>query len=124
MKKLLMAAVALICVTMACTTMTACSSSENDVVGGVISYTPEGAVVGDGVEQLVALTAKANYTTAIEKVVGLFCTTSKDAEVIAACDKVYEGQRAQYSTWEGKIFIVKSNWDNTKDTIKTYVFER
>lgn len=119
-----MAAVALICMTLVCVSFPACSS-DNDESTSIISYVAEGSVSGEGNDAFPALAALASYTLAIEKAIGgSYCTSSKDAEVIAACDKVYETQRATYTSWKGTITISKHQGNDKSGTvIKTYKFE-
>lgn len=126
MKKLLMAAVALICMTLVCVSFSSCGSDDD---GGItiIQYSAEGVVTGSGDDAWPALAAQASYNEVIAKTIGgSYCTTSKDAEVKAACDKLYETQRAKYPSWKGTVTITKSvqGSDGDKETtvIAKYTF--
>ena len=124
MKKYLMAAVALICMTIVCVSFSACGSDDDETVS-LIGYVAEGSVTATGNDVGPGLVVLASYTTAIKQVTGdSYCSTSKDAEVIAACDKLYESQRATYTSWKGTINIKKNQVNgNSSTVIKTYTFE-
>ncbi len=126
MKKLLMAAVALICMTLVCVSFSSCGSDDD---GGItiISYSAKGVVTGSGTNSLDVFAAVSYNDTIAKTIGGSYCTTSKDAEVKAACDKLYETQRAKYSSWEGTVTITKyvqgSDGSNKETTvIATYTF--
>ncbi len=126
MKKYLMAAVALICMTITCVAFAACSTDE-DESKTLIFYSAEGNIgyVGsDTSESFQSAFAIANFNTAIKNVTGDYSTTSKDKEVIAACDKLYESQRANHPAWKGSVQILKymGTSDKTGTVIKTYQY--
>lgn len=127
MKKYLMVAVALICMTLICVSFSACSNTEYDETENIIRYDASGNVIGEGDENFGAqLYSWPYYNTVISEVLNgkSYTTSSKDAEVIAACDKLYESQRAKYSTWKGTITITKYKGlnDKTGTVLKTYTF--
>ncbi len=127
MKKYLMAAVSLICMTMTCVTFAACSS-ENDETANIIRYGANGSISAAGSnfsETFSGSLARTDYTTAIDSVVGgIYCTSSKDNEVIAACDKVYENHRTKHPSLKGSITITKYRGLNndTGTVLKTYQY--
>lgn len=128
MKKILMAAVALICMTLVCVSFSSCGSDDD---GGItiIRYSASGNVTGSGtITNSLNVIAAVSYNDVIAKTIGgSYCATSKDAEVKAACDELYETQRAKYSSWKGTVTITKyvqgSDGSNKETTvIATYTF--
>lgn len=122
-----MAAVALICMTMTCVAFAACSS-ENDETANIIYYRADGnvgAVGSDFSETFSSNFAVAEYNTAIESVAKNYDTVSKDNEVIAACDKVFDSHRTNHPSWKGSVTITKyQGVDNkTSKVLKTYTYE-
>ncbi len=122
MKHYLMAAVALICMTITCVAFTACSNN-TDERESIISYSATGTV--NAVDDMSALFAVASYNSAIKNVVPDYGTTEKDAEVIAACDKVYADHTANHPNYRGTVTITKFKGidDKTGTTLKTYEYK-
>ena len=123
MKKYLMAAVALICMTMTCVSLAACSSDDNDESKSIIYYRASGNISGSSLSDLYVI---SDYTTAINSVVGEtgYTNVAKDTEVIAACDAVRETHRTTHPTAEGTITITKYQGidDETGKVLKTYEY--
>lgn len=120
MKKYILAAVALICMTLTFV-MTSCNK-ENDERDNVISYSASLTINGGTVSDMKSV---GDYTTAIESVVGTYNTASKDAEVIAACDKVFQKHKDNKTTLKGAVNIKKfvGLSDKTGSILKTYTYE-
>lgn len=123
-----MAAVALICMTLTLF-MTSCSK-ESDERNNVVSYSASGSIhyIGtdiSGESAIEAGMAVPDYVSAIKSVVGDYNTSEKDAEVIAACEKVYQKHLAKNPKWSGEVTITKyvGLTDNTGTTIKTYTYK-
>lgn len=124
-KKYLMAAVALICMTLTFV-MSSCNK-ENDERNNVISYSASGEInpKDTSIADLTTMTAAGEYNTVIGQIVPLGNTENKDAEVIAACDNLYQKHKQKNLNWKGTITITKSVGliDKTTTTLKTYTFE-
>lgn len=105
----------------------AVSCSDDDVPEvRIITYIANGSV--SAVNDMSGLFAVPQYTEVIQGVLGgSYTDKERDADVIAACDKLYETQRANHPAWKGTISIEKivSASGETKPgtVIKTYKFE-
>ena len=86
---------------------TSCSEEDEP---GLYVYTATGSLSASGSDAFNALLGIAEYTEAIKNTLGdNYTTTSKDDEVIAACDAVYEMHQSKHPSWTGKVEIRKSN---------------
>jgi hypothetical protein len=124
MKKYLMAAVALICMTITCVAFSACNSEE-DESSSIVYYRANGSMSSTGSDAILAAFAVADYTTAITNAIGGdYIKGSKDSEVIAACDKVFEKHRANHPSWSGYVTITKYQGmdDENGTVIKSYQY--
>lgn len=111
--------------------VTACSDDdENKAV--IYKYIASGSIISVGsIEESVStLTAIPDYTAAIEEAMGgSYVTQECDDRIIAACDKVYESQRAAHPNWKGEIVIERVQGTASPDeeapstVIKTYKYE-
>lgn len=117
---------ALMCAAVMAVSLAACSDNE-EVTAQLIMYTSEPAIgiMGDGsIEILMAVID--DYDNALKEVMGGdYCTTDKDKEVIAACDKVFQSHQSKYPQVEGtmsirKTFVISSSEGTI---IKTYTYE-
>lgn len=124
-KKYLMAAVALICMTLTFV-MSSCKK-EYDERNYVISYKATSTVTAKDPNKadLTSKFAESDYQNAISKIVTLGSTEDKDAEIIAACDKIYQSHKEKNVNWKGDIIITKyvGLHAETGTVIKTYTFE-
>ncbi len=121
-----MAAVALICMTMTCVVFTACNK-DNDETTSIVyyrAYGNAGAFGADISETLSNLECLGDYTAAIGSVAKDYDTVSKDNEVIAACDKVYNTHRTEHPSWKGTITVYKYRGidGNNRSVLKTYEY--
>ncbi len=122
MKKFLMAAVALICMTMTCVSLAACSSDDNDESKSLIQYRAGGEISGSSMSDILVI---PEYTDAIKEAIGGDYTyAAKDNEVIAACDKLRETHRTTHPTAKGTVTITKYQGvnDETGKVLKTYEY--
>ena len=110
--------------------VTACSDDdENEVI--VYAYAASiKTTVNSSIEEGLSILAVADYTAAINQVVGeRILTEPCDEEVIAACDEVYNTHRAEHPNWKGEISInrtqstITSDEDAPSTVIKTYKYE-
>lgn len=122
-KSLFMAIVTIIMATC----LSSCVKENEDFL---YSYVAEGNVFssGDLSDGIGALFAIGEYTEAINKVVkDGYTTEEKDDEVIAACEKVYQSQRAKYPKMAGEVSIKKTKFNTSgeavdKSIIKNFTF--
>lgn len=102
---------------------TSCSEEDEP---GLYVYTATGSLSASGSDAFNALLGIAEYTEAIKNTLGdNYTTTSKDDEVIAACDAVFENHKTNHPSWTGKVDIRKSKVNvsgeaNVGEIIKTY----
>lgn len=108
---------------------TACSSDDETYV---VTYDVASSLTASGdVDPLIAVKAATDYSTALDQVMGgSFCTTDKDAEIIAACDEVFSKHKTQYPTLKGYVEIRKTVGTVTSPdeelpstVLKTYNYE-
>lgn len=109
---------------------TACSSEDDEPY--VVTYDVAGSLTASGGDDpLITIKVVSDYSTVLDQVMGgSFCTKDKDAEIIEACDKVFEKHKAQYTNVFGNVEIRKtvgtmsSPDDELPSTVlKTYNYE-
>ena len=124
-KRTLKSLAALMCAAVMAVSLAACSDNA-EVMAQLIMYTSEPAIgiMGDGsIEIMMAVID--DYDNALKEVMGGdYCTTDKDKEVIAACDKVFQSHQSKYPQVEGtmsirKTFVISSSEGTI---IKTYTY--
>lgn len=107
---------------------TACSSEDDELY--VVTY-DVAADFSDSGEDGHSIKIILDYSTVLDQVMGgSFCTKDKDAEIIEACDKVFEKHKTQYTNVFGNVEIRKtvgtmsSPDDELPSTVlKTYNYE-
>ena len=109
---------------------TACSSDDDELY--VVTYDTATSLTASGEDALSApVNAISDYSTALKQVMGgSFCTTDKDAEVIEACDKVFEKHQTLYPSLKGYVEIRKTvgttsspDEELPSTVVKTYTYE-
>ena len=108
---------------------TACSSDDDELY--VVTYSTATSLTASGEDALSVVKAISDYSTALNQVMGgSFCTTDKDAEVIEACDKVFEKHQALYPSLKGYVEIRKTvgttsspDEELPSTVVKTYTYE-
>lgn len=87
---------------------TACSSDDDEPY--VVTYDVAASLTAsEGDDPLASAKAATDYDAVISQVMGgIFCTTDKDAEIIAACDEVFEKHKTQYPFLKGYVEIRKT----------------
>lgn len=121
MKKYLMAAVALICMTMACVTLTACSSDDKEEFVSYVAN-PDGSYDFSDLAKILNVTQEMNSN--INKAFNGSAYKRNDSKAIQVCDEVAEKYRSLITC---KITlsmgVASSNPDATNlVVIKTYSF--
>ena len=117
-KKFIMFA-AIFCCILTTAVFTSCSK-DDDSSNEYYYYRAEGNAYSNSLASMFLI---ANYTTAIESVVGTQLTQKADDKVIKACDAVYADHKAKYGdsiTGYVKIYRKKVGDDNSQTTIKEY----
>lgn len=108
----------------------ACSSEDDELY--VVTYDVAGSLTAvGGDDPLITIKVITDYSTVLDQVMGgSFCTTDKDAEIIEACDQVFEKHKTQYTNVYGSVEIRKtvgtmsSPDDELPSTVlKTYNYE-
>ena len=97
----------------------------------VVTYGTATSLTASGEDALSVVKAISDYSTALNQVMGgSFCTTDKDAEVIKACDKVFEKHQALYPSLKGYVEIRKTvgttsspDEELPSTVVKTYTYE-
>ncbi|AVM52885.1 hypothetical protein JN06_00174 [Bacteroides zoogleoformans] len=126
-KNLMKSLLALVCMMTVTFSFTSCSSDDDETL--IITYVAEGSLVDSSGSMMGVLVAIPEYTEAIGKMMGgLYLTTTKDSEIVKACDAVYQRQRTAYPTLKGNVEIHRgeSNTEGetvTNKVIKTYKYE-
>ena len=124
-KKFLMAAVALICMTLTFVVTSCTKDNDDKSSNSVISYKVTSTVTTKDASKidLTSKTAASLFEKAFALIVPIGNTENKDKEVIEACNKVYEDNKNQ--NWKGTITITKyvGVLSDTGTVIKTYTFE-
>lgn len=116
---------ALMCVVVMAVGLASCSEEKNEMQ--LIMYTsdPVIGVMGDGGLEII-MAVIDDYDTALKQVMGGdYCTTNKDEEVIAACDKIFQSHQSKYPQVEGTMSIrkiVSSSEPSEGTIIKTYTY--
>lgn len=123
MKKYLLAAVVLICMTMTCVSLNSCGSDDNDDYSNYVSYTvnPEGSTSTAALYVIDEMRANIDKRFSGEKKDLLY--KRNDTKAIQACDEVAENYRTSLL---GKITLSvgapSSDPSSTSKVIKTYNF--
>lgn len=128
MKKFMMAAVALICMTMMSVTLTACSSDNDSKLPTTYNYVANGSLTvqlidADAAGVSLTWNAMMDYYAAINEAAPEPYTEEKDAAVKNACDAVYAKHQAMTGVKiSGTVEIIKSVNSENKGVIwsKTY----
>lgn len=124
MKRIMMAAVALICMTISLVFFSACHS-EKTTSTVMVNYSVTSSVVvtagGDAMDKLVASGISGSYTTALQSAVGVNNSETADAKVIAACDAVYKSH-SKYTHLKGTVTISRQEGDKAATVLKEYVY--
>ena len=109
---------------------TACSSEDDEPY--VVTYDVAVNLTVSGEDDpFITIKVLSDYSTVLDQVMGgSFCTKDKDAEIIEACDKVFEKHKTQYTNAFGYAEIRKtvgtmsSPDDELPSTVlKTYNYE-
>ena len=128
MKKILLAAVALICMTMTGVVFTACSSDNDEPVGtykyaiGTFSLSTEGPVTEETL--LIPTEVAAEFGDAINKVApGGESKTDVSAQVKQNCDAVFNNQKVKWGQYitSGEVSIVKTH-NNKSEVVADYIY--
>lgn len=120
MKRIMMAAVALICMTISLVFFSACHS-EKTTTTELVEYSAVCRVSGSGTEELVALGISGEYGKVIESIVSAANGADVSDKIIAACDKVYESH-SKYTTLTGTVTITKTVGEGEATTLKVYTY--
>lgn len=120
MKRIMMAAVALICMTISLVFFSACHS-EKTTTTEVVEYSAVYSVSGSGTEELVALGIRGEYGKVIEPIVSAANGADVSDKLIEACDKVYESH-SKYTTLTGTVTLTKTVGDGKAITLKVYKY--
>ncbi len=122
MKKILMAAVACICITAMSTTFSSCKEMEEEVEGmnDANAYYSYGA----SSEGTNGAEAEGQFRVAIQQAVGRESILGgADDKVIQACDKCYEELKPKFQGKSAKVFIIKKRHpDGRQKNLKVYIF--
>lgn len=104
--------------------LSSCEEVEQTTI--MYGYSVEGKVSGGSIGTLLII---SEYTEAIKKLYDGFTwgLVSKDKEVIAACDAVYNSQSSRYSDLQGSLILYRKEYgENSEVTaskeLKTYTF--
>ncbi len=121
MKRIMMAAVALICMTISLVFFSACHS-EKTTTTEVVTYSVDPAVSSSDItEKLVALSITNYYGDVIKPIVVAANGADVSNKIIEACDKVYESH-SKYTTLTGTVTITKTVGDGKPITLKVYKY--
>ena len=118
----MMTLAAVVCCVMISAVFTSCSKDDADS-NNFYYYRANGSISGTG--GLGGLFVIADYTTAIESVVGTELTKQEDQKVIQACDAVYAKHKADYgSSVSGTVTINRHKLGDDSDVkvIKEYQY--
>ena len=122
MKKILMAAVACICITAMSTTFSSCKEMEEEVEGmnDANAYYSYGA----SSEGTNGVEAEGQFRVAILQSVGRGTILGgADDKVIQACDKCYEELKPKFQGKSATVFIIKKRHpDGRQKNLKVYIF--
>ncbi len=122
MKKILMAAVACICITAMSTTFSSCKEMEEEVEGmnDANAYYSYGA----SSEGTNGAEAEGQFRVAIQQAVGRESILGgADDKVIQACDKCYDNIKPKFQGKSAKVFIIKKRHpDGRQKNLKVYIF--
>ncbi len=122
MKKILMAAVACICITAMSTTFSSCKEMEEEVEGmnDANAYYSYGA----SSEGTNGVEAEGQFRVAIQQAVGRESILGgADDKVIQACDKCYDNIKPKFQGKSAKVFIIKKRHpDGRQKNLKVYIF--
>ena len=128
MKKILLAAVALICMTMTGVVFTACSSSDNDEPAGTYKYgmSKFNLSIEGSAEEIatIQLEVAAEYGEAINKAApGGESKTDVSAQVKQNCDAVFNNQKVKWGQYitSGEVSIVKTH-NNKSELVADYIY--
>ena len=122
MKKIMMAAVACICITAMSTTFSSCKEMEEEVEGmnDANAYYSYGA----SSEGTNGVEAEGQFRVAIQQAVGRESILGgADDKVIQACDKCYDNIKPKFQGKSAKVFIIKKRHpDGRQKNLKVYIF--
>jgi hypothetical protein len=122
MKKILMAAVACICITAMSTTFSSCKEMEEEVEGmnDANAYYSYGA----SSEGTNGAEAEGQFRVAIQQAVGRESILGgADDKVIQACDKCYDNIKPKFQGKSATVFIIKKRHpDGRQKNLKVYIF--
>lgn len=122
MKKILMAAVACICITAMSTTFSSCKEMEEEVEGmnDANAYYSYGA----SSEGTNGVEAEGQFRVAIQQAVGREnILGGADDKVIQACDKCYDNIKPKFQGKSATVFIIKKRHpDGRQKNLKVYIF--
>ena len=122
MKKILMAAVACICITAMSTTFSSCKEMEEEVEGmnDANAYYSYGA----SSEGTNGAEAEGQFRVAIQQAVGRESILGgADDKVIQACDKCYDNIKPKFQGKSATVFIIKKRHpDGRQKNLKEYKF--
>ncbi len=122
MKKILMAAVACICITAMSTTFSSCKEMEEEVEGmnDANAYYSYGA----SSEGTNGVEAEGQFRVAIQQAVGRESILGgADDKVIQACDKCYDNIKPKFQGKSATVFIIKKRHpDGRQKNLKVYIF--
>lgn len=122
MKKILMAAVACICITAMSTTFSSCKEMEEEVEGmhDANAYYSYGA----SSEGTNGAEAEGQFRVAIQQAVGREAILGgADDKVIQACDKCYNELKPKFQGKSANVFIIKKRHpDGRQKNLKVYKF--
>ena len=122
MKKILMTAVACICITAMSTTFSSCKEMEEEVEGmnDANAYYSYGA----SSEGTNGVEAEGQFRVAIQQAVGRESILGgADDKVIQACDKCYDNIKPKFQGKSATVFIIKKRHpDGRQKNLKVYIF--
>ena len=122
MKKILMAAVACICITAMSTTFSSCKEMEEEVEGmnDANAYYSYGA----SSEGTNGVEAEGQFRVAIQQAVGRESILGgADDKVIQVCDKCYDNIKPKFQGKSATVFIIKKRHpDGRQKNLKVYIF--
>ncbi len=119
----MMAAVALICMTISLVFFSACHSEKTTSTENVV-FSLDGDITapyGDETEQVAALGAFDSYSKKVDELVKASKGADISDQIISECNAIYKSH-SKYTHFKGNVIIYKKVGDKAETVLKEYVY--